>query len=295
MRCEARAGDVWLLAAGALAEPEARDLARHAQHCARCSRSLREARAFLAGGPGDVAPLAPPPELRDRLIKRVRESVAQPAPMRVTRYGSLAAAALVAALCSGLLVAELARRNFAPVEDALRGELALVSARHEDQRRELERLEQRLVELESQQAFGIAAYAPVLREEPVIGPGSERALAWKAFLEWTQETEQMGAAERLATGARVFCLESEGLCVLRAAGLPRPRPGEHYALWLTNVVGSYHLVGTFEVDANGEASLLASAPVDLRDVARSVVTLEPGEAGWRPEGSVVLVDATDMN
>jgi hypothetical protein len=277
-----------LLAAGELSESDVERLTLHVASCRICSERLSEAVALLRESGVDAArEVSPPPNVKAQLMARV--AAAQP---RRPRWAGLAAAAaLAAALLGSAAVGWIAQERFAPAEETLRFELALVRETGRKREQRIARLSARLEELERSTD---AAYAPA-HFASEIGPGRERARAWRTLLQWTEESRPIGARPlqpraQAKTTAQVFCLESEGLCVLRAAGLPAPQTGQSYALWLTNVVGRYYLVGTFEVDANGEASLLASAPVDVRDVARSVITLEPGEAGWRPAGSVVLVD-----
>ncbi len=259
----------------------------------RCAERLANAGALLRSDSGldVVRPVSPPPGVKAKLLARV----AARAPRRRGRWAALAAASLVGAVLGGGMAAWVAEQRFAPREDLLRFELALVRDTHRKQEARLEDLRTRLEDVErAAPRFAALAEFGAPGRPDGIGPDLERDQAWRAFLQGAG-SRAPGAPQPLDTRAQVFCLESEGLCVLRAAGLPAPRAGESYALWLTNVVGSYYLVGTFEVDANGEASLLASAPVDVREVARSVVTLEPGEAGWRPAGSVVLVDEERFN
>ncbi len=293
MKCATSATDLWLLAAGELPDADAERLTLHVASCAVCNERLVNASAlFRETGVDLVRPVAPPPDLKAELMARV--AATQP---RRPRWAALAAAAgLAGALLGSAVAGWVAWERFVPAEEKLRFELALV---HETGRKQERRIAQLTARLEDLERKAVPGFAPA-RVGAEIGPGSERAEAWRALLQWTQEAPPTGprpdlAAKQVQTTAQVFCLESEGLCVLRAAGLPAPQSGQSYALWLTNVVGRYYLVGTFDVDANGEASLLASAPVDVREVARSVITLESGEAGWRPAGSVVLVDETLPN
>ncbi len=304
MRCEKSVADLWLLAAGELADEDAESLTAHAAGCERCNRRLAEANlVFRATGSESVRPVAPPPGCKAQLMARI---AAARLPGR--RWTGLAAAAVGGALVLGSLLGAgtagwYAHERIAPAEERLRFELALVRKSNHKQERLLTRLGARLEQLE----YDLERATLPATFGPGIGPGLERARAWRAFLQWTEESQPNSSARsnprpspgglrpNLGTTAQVFCLESEGLCVLRAAGLPAPQSGQSYALWLTNVAGRYYLVGTFEVDSNGEASLLASAPVDVRDVARTVITLEPGEAGWRPAGSVVLVEQALVN
>lgn len=291
MRCEISAADLWLLAAGELPKGDAERLTLHVGNCSRCNERLLNAGALLReSGVDGVRPVPPPPNTKAQLMARVAS--AQPRGRRLPWVG-FAAAALVGALLGAGGATRIAEDRFAPADKKLQFELALVRESNRKQGDRIALLNARLGDLERgvEPANGPTALGAE------IGPGSGQARAWRAFLQWTEESRPRPAGWRptLQTAARVFCLESEGLCVLRAAGLPVPQAGQSYALWLTNVVGRYYLVGTFEVDANGEASLLASAPVDVGDVARSLITLEPGEAGWRPAGSVVLVDETLTN
>ncbi len=292
MRCDIAPEDLWLLAAGELAGEEAERLTLHTASCARCSERLAQAGAlFRRAGVDAVRPVTPPADAKAQLLARV--AATRPPRSRWRWAGLAAAAALVGAVLGAGVASRVAEERFAPVGDKLRFELALVRESYRKQEAQVDRLSARLEELERDGAD--AAF--LARGAPAIGLPTERGQAWRAFLQWAEESRPRPAGWRptLDTTAQVFCLESEGLCVLRAAGLPETQGDQSYALWLTNVAGRYHLVGTFEADDNGEASLLASAPVHVRDVTRSLITLEPGEAGWRPEGSVVLVDETLAN
>ncbi len=292
MRCEIAAQELWLLAAGELAGEEATQLTEHVATCDRCRERLQQAAALFGDtGVDAVRPVAPPVDAKAQLMARV----AATGPRRQRWPWAVAAAALVGAVLGAGVASRVAEERFAPVGDKLRFELALVRESHRKQEARLAQLNARLEEMEREAR---AVSFPVGGgDAPAIGPPTEQEQSWQAFLQWAEESRPRPAGWRpsLDTTAQVYCLESEGLCVLRAAGLPETRGDQSYALWVTNVAGRYHLVGTFEADHNGEASLLASSPVRVQDVTRSLITLESGEAGWRPEGSVVLVDETLAN
>lgn len=292
MRCDSRREDIWLFAAGELAASECDALWSHLGVCDPCSRELAAAHRLLEGGALALQPVDAPPSIRESLLARIRaargaESLVKKTLARRTRkrWVALATAAALGALLGGTGSALwFGQRD----SDLLRSEVDAMRAGDADRRLELADLRQRFSELEGQ-------FRPASSDD--LGHHLGVAETWITPLEAARDQRvderhlrMIGFDPRVDTSARVFCLETEELCGFRAAGLPTPAPGQSYALWLTNLVGRYYLVGTFEVDAYGSATMLASAPVAVRDVARSVVTLEPGEAGWRPMGSVVMVE-----
>lgn len=283
MGCENRHPDLWLLAADALEEGDALELRQHLEGCEACRAQFREATAVLERFGQGLPPVAPPPIVREQLLARAARSRGARDGRDRGRWMQLAAAALVGALLGGAVAAQLGHIWRQPQSEAMRFELGVLHEGDTFQKQRIAQLEQRIAELERSvagpNAALVAPFASPYRGE--IGPGFEKAEAWVALLESVEE--------HAGTEARVLCVAEEGLCEFRASGLPPTPPGENYALWLTNLVGSYYLVGTFTVDADGEATLLAEAPMALGRLARSFVTLERGEAGWRPHGSVVLV------
>jgi len=281
MGCEHRHSDLWLLAADALEERDVRELRLHLEDCESCRAGFREAVAVLERFGRGIPPVTPPPIVREQLLaraalsrgaKRGRGSTAR-------RWAQLAAAALLGALLGGAVAAQLGRIWQRPHSEAMRFELGVLQEGDTFQKQRIAQLEQRISQLEDGFGPRIARGPGPFRGE--IGPGFEKADAWVALLESVEE--------HAGTQARVLCVAEERLCEFHASGLPPTPPGESYALWLTNLVGAYYLVGTFTVDRDGEATLLAEAPAQLGRLARSFVTLESGEAGWRPHGSVVLV------
>ncbi|HKQ59776.1 MAG TPA: hypothetical protein VJS92_00745, partial [Candidatus Polarisedimenticolaceae bacterium] len=75
MNCDERA-ELWLLYAADLVEPAEQDELRShlAAGCPRCAGSLAEAHAVLTQLPLALDPVAPPPELKERLLARVAAS-----------------------------------------------------------------------------------------------------------------------------------------------------------------------------------------------------------------------------
>ncbi len=300
MSCEERLPEVWLLAADGLGEEEARALRSHIEGCSACQRHLGAASSALENHGEGLAPVEPPATVRERLIARASSSPgARPSSASLsargsrwlsdvgsarTRPGQLAVAAVAGALLGGLVATQANRVLQHPTTEALNFELGVLRDGDTFQKRRMARLERRVNELEQGFALQLAEAHP--HGTATVGPGFERAEAWVALL----ESAQGGEAPK--TEARVFCVAQEHLCQFQASGLPPTPPGASYALWVTNLAGRYYLVGTFTVDGSGEANLLAAAPARLGGLARSLVTLENGEADWRPQGSVVLVEGS---
>lgn len=281
MGCRNRHSDLWLLAADSLDERDARELRLHLEGCETCRELFREAVGVLERFGQGIPPVAPPPIIREQLLARAARTrgAKRGRSNAAMRWSQLAAAALLGALLGGAIAAQLGRVWQQPHSEAVRFELGVLQEGDTFQKRRIAQLEQRISELE--RGFGLRVARGATPFPRGIGPGFEKAEAWVALLESVEE--------HAGTEARVLCVAEERLCEFHASGLPPTPPGENYALWLTNLVGSYYLVGTFTVDRDGEATLLAEAPVELGRLARSFVTVESGEAGWRPNGSVVLV------
>jgi anti-sigma-K factor RskA len=90
--------------------------------------------------------------------------------------------------------------------------------------------------------------------------------------------------------AQVLWSRSRGF-VFSASGVPAPRQGSTYQLWLLTVAGPVS-AGVFTPDATGRATLASDTPPNLpRPLVNAVVTLEPSGGRPAPTGDTVLTRA----
>src|SRR5947209_1955371 len=102
MTCEERQDLIPLYAMGALEPAEAEAVRRHlAGGCPACQGALAEAKALGGQLAMSLEPVAPPPRVRENLLRRVREQIsppAQPAPkLRPSHFADWARSFVAAA------------------------------------------------------------------------------------------------------------------------------------------------------------------------------------------------------
>lgn len=269
------------LSAGERAELEA-ELARRGAAGLAVVRRYREVAAALALG----APMAPPPELRDRLLATVRadrggtgdpvdgEPLVTPLPRR--RSWAWAAAASIAALIVAALAvwgnglreenaalrAELERtRSELATADASRSELSAADAA----RSELDSLRAGLASLRADLAF-------------VAGPDAA--------------VHGLTGTGVLPTGrARVFLDPATGRAILFAYELPLLPPDTVYELWAITD-GTPRAAGVFTPGPDGRARLEIADARLLADVDELAVTVEPAPGTDAPTSDPVLLSSS---
>jgi anti-sigma-K factor RskA len=281
---------LFLYAAGALEGDERNDVeAWVAQGGSQVAAQLAQAEAEVAQLGLSLAPVAPSPEARERLLRRIRGagSTAETATRRAAPWPRLALAAGLAGLLAAGVAGSMAWRAGERVGSArvaaLQAELATLGQELAALRGELEAVEAERDEIDAELAE---------QESAARSLESELVLARKALGVVAAEHAEMlalrGMGERLDAHARVYWDWDEWYCFLRAEGLP-PAPGRLYALWLFTDRGEVVGVGVFESDAQGAATLVAPVPHDIGHVVRAGVSLEPdADLGPRPRGEVVL-------
>jgi anti-sigma-K factor RskA len=269
-------------AMGGLDAEERARLAEHvADGCAECEAVLR-ANANLA----DelllaVPPVQPSPDVRARLMDRVRSEAASEltalsvrgrAPRRGGGWGgSFAAAAgvLIAVgltALTGVLGTRLAREQAArqDLEDALEYQETIswsMLREMEDERSERVSLEQRL---NSMSRVVAAIEGPLVRTLALAGQGPfEKAVA-KAYID-----------------------PQSGRLILYASNLPPVPDGKTYQLWVI-VENTPVSAGLFRSDSQGEAKYDSGHLDGLDSSAKVAVTLEPAGGMPRPSGPIVL-------
>jgi hypothetical protein len=249
MSCAGRRDAILLLAAGALEPVEQVELEAHlATGCPLCAGERAAAETALAHLAFALDPVAPPAEVRARLLAALREAPAAsdgaggtPAPRRARRWLPLAGAAAAGAV------------------------LAFGAAQFAGQRA----LERQISELESAVAANARALdvlrANKLRTIALTGPGARVPGTFKIYWDWTK-----------------------GGCYVYASDMRQPPPGRVYQLWFTNVDGEPIPGGILNVKPSGEATLVTEMPRDIDLFGEVKITLEDDPRDAVPSSSLVL-------
>jgi len=239
-----------LAALDALDAEEARAFHEHAQGCDDCRRELL---AFTAVGGTialEVAPVAPPTRLRQRVLGAVgvvgnaptapRPAAPAARPWPTSRWPLTLAASLAAALAAALVYT--------------------VSQNAAQQRRVAD-LERRLGE---QQVVQEMIADPAARTVALAGlPAAPRA------------------------GGRVVWSTQKKRAVLMASGLAPAPAGKVYEVWV--IAGAAPVPsGLFKVDAGGRATLELPWLTETESVKTFAVTVEPEGGTPAPTGAMVL-------
>jgi hypothetical protein len=286
-------------ALGALGERERGALDAHTRDCGECLRErveMRDVAALLALAAPAVAP---PPQLRERLFERVRESGAasrdtkkedsevqtltagdarettrtlinEPerftAPERLRTAGGMPAwaraaayGALAASVVLALAILLVWREN-----RALREEVARLGAERSNAGEEAARTRD---ELARERELAELLSAPQARLASLAGtkdaPGARASVAYDP---------------------------ASGRAFLLASGLPPAPDGKEYQIWYID--GGKPVPGqTFRADDAGHGRLRDQAPPAGRDAKQFAVTLEPEGGVSAPTGAMYLIGA----
>jgi anti-sigma-K factor RskA len=249
---------------GILEPAEEREIEAHlAAGCAECERALRESAATLDALVGSLPPVAPPPDLRARLLARAREDrpIARISPIaRAPRRSWLPYALAASLLVAFALGAQVARQR--SVLEVLRAQ----AARQEQQLAAGEQERTRLgAEVSTLQGMVADLTAQQTRVVALAGAGPAPAAAGRAYLD----------------------PESRRL-VLVVYQLPPLPAGQSYQLWVISEgepvsAGVFQLApaGATRYDTTAEAPKL-SGPLTI------AVTIEPEGGLPKPSGPIVL-------
>lgn len=253
-------------ALGAVDPEERREVEEHLAECAECRADLAHWRRTAEHLAESAPPVAPPPGLRDDLLRRVEAGAGAARPRRrgstLRRAAALAAAALVLAVLAWSLVAQ----------SRLRSELGVVEG-------QLARLEEELTaaDVDLRRARTELTTATAVLELLATTPaGGEVVLA--------------GLDPAPGGRARVFMDRAAGRAVLVAGNLPELPAGRTYQLW-TIAEGTPRSAGVFDARPNGTALVLVE---DLPVAAPAAwpeswaVTVEPAGGVPQPTGPMVL-------
>ncbi len=269
-KCD-RAGERLLFVAGGLAETERAAFERHMSGCETCANVVHAARQVLEAGapPLADADLSSVERVRASLLRRVGDALPRPADASApppSRWLRPALAAVVSATLVGGAAWIAHRQAVAPLLESNR------------------ELEKRLAELHDE------------RDRVVAERDELRGLLEGA----TRQVKLLGAEDLVvvsltatepasAAAARIFWHAETFRCYISARGLPPLEAGRRYALWVFTSSGETILVGSFDVDAAGEAGMYAELPEGTTGIVRVVVTDEPEAITGSPTGPEHLV------
>jgi anti-sigma-K factor RskA len=265
-----------LLAASALTALDAEDaraLETHLIGCAECRAEMNKWQQTAALLALDASPIEPSPELRQRLLANVHQTVSEVEPARIIAEPTTRSDG------SRVLAFERPRKNVwsslgsigavaaALAFVALLLSLVVLWQQNRTTRNELARLSTEVKEAKDQLA----------REREAIdlltSPGARMT--------------RLSGTE-VAPGAHaMLAYDKNGHAMLMAKGLPAAPKGMAYQLWY--IVGKKPMPGkVFSTDAAGNASLEDQLPMPALDSAVFAVTLEPEGGVQAPTGKMYL-------
>ena len=247
----------------ALDAVENRALGEHLSQCAECQRELENWQATAAMLSLDAQPLEPSHEVRDRIMKAIREESSESAAESRTNVvqfkpvstGSGRSTASAWAIAAGVLLLITA------------GTLFLFWQENRTNNRKIAELAAQLkivqVELDQSKKIVQLMMTPGARMDELAGT-----------------TEAPGASAKLA-------YDKTGHAMLMAHGLPPAPTGKEYKLWF--IVGNQKMPGkSFSVDSSGKGTLEDQIPESARQSAVFAITLEPAPGGEVPTGPIYL-------
>jgi anti-sigma-K factor RskA len=261
VNCAERKDLILLYAFDQLEPAEEAPLTAHLRDgCPRCVGGLAAARTVSGLVALSVPPMAPSPAVKERLMKQIAESNVLPfrdgrptAPQKDRRrWPTVAVAALLAASVTAVAILIPARREV----DELRGKLA-------SSRDAVRALETRATTAEA-----------TLRS---MGSPATRMTALEAT--------DLHAGH----SGRLFSDESKGTWHVFFNRMKPTGPGRTYELWFVTADQRKVPAGTFDVGADGAASLVVTLPKDLGAIALAAVTEEPAGGVPQPTGAILLV------
>ena len=281
MTCDERRDRLMLYAADGLDPAERQALAAHlATGCPRCAGSLAEAEAVMAHLPMSLEPVAPSDRLRETLLRRVatepRAAAARPTPEAARRTPEIIP---MPAPSDRGPRPRPAREWVRPALAALAASLVTavaIGVPGVRARREL------LTHMEAQDREIVRLHEAVQTSIETI-----RVLRSPAV----RVVSLSGTEQQPQAAARVFWDTSRRTWHFYAAALRPAAAGRTYQLWFITPTQEKVSAGTFDVDAQGEASVEVAIPAGLEAIAVAAVTDEPAGGSPQPTGQIQLAGA----
>ncbi len=264
-------------ALGVLDEPERGAFEAHVATCAECAAEVRELTAVATALALDAPQIDPPAALRDRVLQAATGAAPSLAASGFSRPSTelgtalkwrqpvlamLSAAAVLAALASGIYAASLLRRI-----DALEQQLRTAADREAQSQRQLVQLR-----------AALDASGEVRR---ILGAGDLRRV------------DLAGTKAAPAASGRAFWSATQGL-VVAFVNLPPTSGGRVYQLWVIPPGGDPIGAGLLETPTDGRVLALA-APGTAQRVGTVAITLEPAGGSIVPTLSNMIAAGSVAN
>ncbi|MFO0892293.1 MAG: anti-sigma factor [Isosphaeraceae bacterium] len=247
-----------LVDAFALGALDGEDLERFERHlaegCPDCDRDIVESREILHGLARSLAPVEPPPHLKQRLLGRLGAE-SDVTPDQVGRPRGLPSWSRVAVAASLFLLASVA------------GVLALDDWAVRKDRRDLA---SEILQLRSSLA-------------------NHKKIVWFLDDPEVQAVPLRAAGMDSRASGRVVWRASDGAGYFLGHGLPDPGPNQRYSLWAITAAGPVP-AGLFSPDDLGrvQVSLPKLPTKEAGAILRFAVTLEPAVGSRTPTGPEIL-------
>jgi anti-sigma-K factor RskA len=252
-----REEDFDLYALGALEAEERQAIESHAAGCAVCAQKLAEARGRIALLALSAPPHSPPPQVRERLLRQVREEIQKEEAARQEERPSLFARWWAAAWAPVALVLALSTVYLWVSNDRLNRQLEDLRVATARQKAGQDNA-QRLLDLVTARDTLAVTLAP--------------------------SADLPGTSGRVLYNARLGVVLYNGV-------LPAPPADKTYQLWLVPTSGDPVSAGVFAPTANGTGSTLVT-PLPPGIAAKAfAVTLEPAGGRPQPTGPKVQIGA----
>jgi anti-sigma-K factor RskA len=274
--CDERRDLLLLYVSDGLEPAEAKELREHLQSgCPACAGHLAEAEAVMANLPLALDRIAPPPNLKERLMERiaaaelpVQQKPAQEAgeetdsiPMRLFRYLVPAAVAAGLAIIATHAIMNQRVNDLQQQATTLRRDNQAQSMLTQSVAQQLELLsastasQNQVVDLLRSPDLKLYSLKPQ--------PNQPHAVC---NLLWDKKQQQ-------------WAILTDGMT-------PAP-PGQTYELWFITKAGTPVAAGIFNVDASGRGSLRVDIPAGIGSLAQAAVTNETGLV-QSPKGSAQI-------
>ncbi len=288
MTCDERRDLLLLYVSDGLDAAEAKELREHLlSGCPACAGHLAEAHALMASLPLGLDRVAPPPQLKEKLMQRiaaaelpVRQAVQQKSdrdaaeensgdsiPMRLFRYLVPAAVAAGIAIVATHFVmhqrvnALEQQASILQRDNASQGMLVQSMAQQLELLNGTAKSQTRVVDLLRSPDLKLYALKPQ--------PSQPHAVA---NLLWDKKQQQ-------------WAILTDGMA-------PAP-PGQTYELWFITKSGEKVAAGVFNVDANGKGSLRVDVPAGIGQLSVAAVTNEAAGGVKQPTGNLQVAASVE--
>jgi anti-sigma-K factor RskA len=295
-------------ALGVLDTAEAGQVRSHlATGCPQCAAALAEAEVVMAHLPLALPPVAPPPAIREQLMRRI---AAEPQPLRFPASSSASApprplgpvapagprpgwllplawaASLAIAVGAALLwsstrtadhAAELAMHQ--QHEDQLASSQADLAERLVSMQKFQEQMQARLETLASLNQQLTTSMAEASTENRQLSASLATARETIGMLRSSDlklvSLDAAGTQPKVARARALWDKDTQHWQLI-VTGMAQPKKGRTFELWVVTEKGQKVGLGVFDVDAQGNAVLTVTVPKDIGPISMAAVTDEPG-------------------